>query len=316
MRAFISYSHVDARWVERLKTHMAQMERDGTISSFYDREIPAGGLLDKEISDNLERSELFLAVASPDFLNSKYCIEREMARALEMHAEGEIIVVPIIAEPCDWQNSPLGALKAVPQDGKPISEFQNPNTAFFDIVQELRKLIRAQPVSPSVLVTNETPDSLTEAPKKPSPVFRIKKSFDAVEKFKFREAAFREIADYFEKACSEIGSVDGVKSVFRRLGPYSFTCTVVNEAFGRGVAHLTVHAGTDSGSMGDIFWNNQENGPTNSANGWWSISHDEYQQYLTGGSMMHSNDRIQFSPKDAAEAMWNDFIEDAGISYA
>lgn len=315
MRAFISYSHVDARWAERLKTHMAQMEREGAISSFYDRKIPAGGLLDKEISDNLEQSKLFLAVASPDFLDSQYCVEREMGRALEMHAEGKIIVVPIIAEPCDWQNSPLGKLKAVPQDGKPISDFKNPNTAFLDIIQELRKLISSQSISPNASDVIETSASLREAPKK-SPAYRIKKSFDAVEKFKFREAAFREIADYFEKACAEIGNVDGVKSVFRKLGPYSFTCTVVNEAFGRGVAHLTVHAGTDSDSMGDIYWNSKENGPTNTANGWWSISHDEYQQYLEGGSMMQSDHRKQFSPKDAAEAMWSDFIEDAGISHA
>lgn len=294
---------------------MAQMERDAIISPFYDREIPAGGLLDKEISSSLERSELFLALASPDFLDSKYCIEREMARALELHAEGKIVVVPIIAEPCDWQNSPLGKLKAIPRDGKPISEFQNPNTAFLDIIQELRKLIGTRPTLSDSGDVNGSPSLKREVPAQ-RPAYRIKKSFDAVDKFKFRESAFREIAGYFQKACDEIGGIEGVKSVFRTLGPYSFTCTVVNEAFGRGVAHLTVHAGTESSSMGDIYWNNTENGPPNTANGWWSITHDEFHQYLAGGSMMSFDDRKQFSPREAAEAMWTNFIEDAGISHA
>ena len=42
MRAFISYSHRDERWLERLTTHLSVLRRDGRIEDWFDREILAG----------------------------------------------------------------------------------------------------------------------------------------------------------------------------------------------------------------------------------------------------------------------------------
>lgn len=313
MKTFISYSHADAAVVSRLKTHLRQMERDRLVSVFYDREIHAGQDLDDAISGNLEEAGLFLAVVSPDFLSSSYCYEREMQRALELHEAGRIIVVPIIAEPSDWKNSPLGRLKAVPQDGKPISEWQNANSAFMDIVGELRRL--AASVN-SDNPTNGVEQLKTKLPKQAPTRFRVKKTFDAVDRINFREHAFSVITDYFDKGVAELSSVEGLRAIFRKTGPYSFTATLVNEGFDkRGVAHITVHMGTDRGGFGDLFWSNSENGPTSNSNGHWTISADDYDQYLTGGSFMMSGQDKQLTPLQAAEQMWTDFMERAGVSY-
>jgi hypothetical protein len=139
-KAFISYSHRDEKALERLHTHLATLRREKTIMAWYDREILAGDEIDHEISSNLRESEIFLALVSPDFLASNYCYEREMARALERHAEGTLRVVPIILEPCDWKSTPLGKLKALPKDGKAISTWKNENVAYLDVVTELRRI--------------------------------------------------------------------------------------------------------------------------------------------------------------------------------
>lgn len=122
MKVFISYSHEDEAILVRLHKHMSMLRREGLVSDWYDREILPGGEIDAEIMEKLESCDLFLPLVSADFLASDYCYEKEMQRALERHSEQEIRVIPIIVEPCDWQTSPLGALKAVPNDRTPRSE--------------------------------------------------------------------------------------------------------------------------------------------------------------------------------------------------
>src|SRR5579859_3019052 len=97
--------------LDRLHAHLAMLRREGGIVGWYDREILAGAVVDPEISAQLESSELFLALASPDFLASQYCYDKEMTRAIARHEAGQIAVVPIILEPCDWLSSPLRQFK-------------------------------------------------------------------------------------------------------------------------------------------------------------------------------------------------------------
>ena len=136
--------------LERLHTHLATLRRAATIDAWYDREVLAGGDIDREIADNLRTSRLFLALVSPDFLNSTYCYEAELQSAIRMHEAGAIVVLPIILEPCDWQESPLGKFKALPTDGKPISDWPNINSAFLDVVKELRRLVQSMSSEKSV----------------------------------------------------------------------------------------------------------------------------------------------------------------------
>src|SRR6185437_8083890 len=140
-KLFISYSHRDEKALERLHTHLAMLRREGAIVAWYDRAILAGDDIDNEVDANLADSDIFLALVSPDFLASKYCYEREMTKALERHDAGALRVVPIILEPCDWNSSPLGKLKALPKDGKAISIWANQNVAFLGIVEELRRVL-------------------------------------------------------------------------------------------------------------------------------------------------------------------------------
>ena len=140
MKAFVSYAHRDEGALRQLMTHLAVLEREGGIEAWYDREILAGSQIDKEIDERLESCELFLALVSPDFLDSDYCYGREMQLALERHHARETRVVPIIIEPCDWLSTPLGQFKALPKDARPIAEWDNSNAAYLDVVEELRRI--------------------------------------------------------------------------------------------------------------------------------------------------------------------------------
>lgn len=96
--------------------------RDGSKRGLTARFWPVQCSTD-EFHSELEATDLFLFLVSPDFIASDYCVEQEMRRALERHDAGDARVVPIIVEPCNWTSmNALRRLKAVPIDGKPVSE--------------------------------------------------------------------------------------------------------------------------------------------------------------------------------------------------
>jgi hypothetical protein len=189
MKAFISYSHRDESALERLRVHLAQLKREGSITEWHDRDILAGGPIDSEVARHLEGSALFLALASPDFLNSNYCYDKEMARAIQKQDANEMRIIPIIVQPCDWKASPLGRFKALPKDGKPISEWANANNAFLDIVGELRRIA-------SDNEDRKPPRANPE--RQTSSRYRVQKKFDAIDRGDFRMKAFDAIREYFK----------------------------------------------------------------------------------------------------------------------
>lgn len=308
MKAFISYSHRDEAALERLHKHMAMLRRDGAIVDWYDREILAGGDIDSEIAAELKACEIFLCLVSADFIASEYCYEKEMLRAIERHEVGEIRVVPIIVKPCDWQSSPLGKLKALPKDGKAVSDWTNEDTAYLDVVTELRRLTAASS-SPQQRSASNSSRPETAATTK----YRVKKEFDQIDRGDFRDRCFKSLKEYFEGAISEVDTVEGLRGRFRDLGATSFSCTVLNQMTSRGEAHITVHSAANSHGMGDISYSFSENAPANSANGWFTIDSDDYDLFIRRNGMAYSGEDMRVTVQSAAELLWKEFLSNAGI---
>ena len=122
-KLFISYSHRDDRYREQLVTHLAGLRRQGVIADWHDRKIVPGKEWREAIDQNLNTADCVLLLVSPDFLASDYCYSIEMQRTLEKHWEGDVLVIPVIVRPSDWQNTPLGDLEALPKDAKPVVEW-------------------------------------------------------------------------------------------------------------------------------------------------------------------------------------------------
>src|SRR5688572_26894423 len=91
---FFSYYHKDEELRDRLETHLAMLKRDGTIETWHDRRITAGDEFAGVIDEQLEIADLILLLVSADFLNSRYCYDVELKRAMERHTAGEARVIP------------------------------------------------------------------------------------------------------------------------------------------------------------------------------------------------------------------------------
>ena len=164
MRVFYSYSHEDKALREALETHFAMLRQNQLIKEWHDDAINPGEQWDAAIKENLRKADIILLLVSADFLASKYIWEVELQIAIQRHQTGEAQVIPIILRPCDWRNSVLGPLKALPEDGKPITTWENRDTALLQVAQAIRQLFpssapphTAQPSTSSAIVITTPP---------------------------------------------------------------------------------------------------------------------------------------------------------------
>ncbi|RQW00547.1 toll/interleukin-1 receptor domain-containing protein [bacterium] len=142
LRVMMVYSHNDESFRNIFDTHLAILKRLEIIEAWHDRELLPGGAMHDDLRHEIESANIILLLVSPDFIASDYCYKIEMTRAIERHNSGDARVVPIILRPTAlWTRSPIGGLTALPNDGKPISEFANLDRAFCDIVERLSEVL-------------------------------------------------------------------------------------------------------------------------------------------------------------------------------
>src|SRR5581483_1431291 len=140
VKIFFCYAREDEALLNKLKSHMRPLQRQGLIDVWHDREILAGADWEQEISHQLDTSDIVLLLISSDFMKSDYCYGKEMQRALERHAKEECVVIPIIFRQVYWQEV-LGKLQALPKDGKAVTTWYDQDDALYNVVIGIRKVI-------------------------------------------------------------------------------------------------------------------------------------------------------------------------------
>ena len=229
---FFSYSHEDEASRNELEKHLAMLRRDGTISSWHDRRIRAGEDIHHVISERLDAADIILLLVSPDFLDSDYCYDVEMQRAVERHNAGEARVIPVILQPCDWLSAPFGHLRATPPDGKPIAKYPNVNDAYLAVAHDVRTaaadLLRAQgePAKPPPTTVPPPLDS-ERIPQERSSNLRVKRLFSDKDRDDFLDEAFEYVARFFDNSLSELQTRNpGIEAKYRRIDTTHFEASV------------------------------------------------------------------------------------------
>lgn len=144
LKVFIAYSREDNADRERLEKHLSTLKRNAAISTWYDGKIEAGKDWEREIKDALNLSDIILLLISPDFIDSDYCYNVEMSRALERHEAGDATVIPIIVRHCDWEDTPFSKIQLLPRNGQPLNSAAWPNRdeAFAHVCKEIKSIVQ------------------------------------------------------------------------------------------------------------------------------------------------------------------------------
>jgi hypothetical protein len=267
-----------------------------------------GDRIDSRVSENLSTSQIFLALVSANFLDSRYCYEKEFQEALKLEEAGRLQIVSIILEACDWLSSPLKKFKALPKDGKPISDWANQNNAFLDVVNGLRRIVDDHPDSNDPIPT-DIPILSRQV--------KIKRQFDTIQKAEFADQAFATIRAYFEASCAELNRVgEDLRARFEPMSDSAFSCTVVNRALTHGgEASITVHNCQGTRPFGgDIVFSYARRADAGAFNGAIRVEADDYNMSLTADFLTQGKAR-NYTAEQAAEHLWVEFVRKAGIEY-
>jgi hypothetical protein len=137
------YAHEDEDLLNQLKAHLKPLRRKGLISIWYDRDINAGTEWARAIDEHLNSAHIILLLVSPDFINSDYCYDIQVTRAIERHQRREAIVIPVILRPVDWRETALHILHPLPKDGIPVvklSYWKSVDDALLDVEEGIKKI--------------------------------------------------------------------------------------------------------------------------------------------------------------------------------
>lgn len=106
VRLFVSYSHQDGVWMERLKPIMSGFQYDDRLTgnrvglqyvhAWHDKELKAGHPWDVEIKSELEAMDVFVPLVSGYFFSSWYIQNVELPKAKRRHTKKEVLVAPIL----------------------------------------------------------------------------------------------------------------------------------------------------------------------------------------------------------------------------
>ena len=123
---FVSYSHADLEYLNRLKIHLRPFEKNGLIDLWEDTKIKAGEKWKEKIERALEKSAIAILLISADFLASDFIIDNELPPLLKAAEEKGKVILPVILKPCRFtKDIHLSKFQAVNDPKNPLSKLDD-----------------------------------------------------------------------------------------------------------------------------------------------------------------------------------------------
>ncbi len=100
---FISYSHRDQKWHDRLCVHLKTIEREEALTSFSDKIIKPGEAWRNEIQNAIDSAKVAVILVSADLLASEFVRTHELPPLLSAAERQGTVIMPIIVSPSLYQ---------------------------------------------------------------------------------------------------------------------------------------------------------------------------------------------------------------------
>ena len=140
---FVSYSHKDVEWLDRLKVmlapylHMGETELD----LWDDKRLSAGEQWDVEIQQALSKAGVAVALVSADFLASGYIMNHELPPLVKAARDGGTRLLWVYVSAAVWEETPLKAFQATHDTKLPLDARSRPeqNEILKSVAQQIKQ---------------------------------------------------------------------------------------------------------------------------------------------------------------------------------
>lgn len=120
-KLFISYSHKDRAFLDRILVHLRPLERAGLIELWVDEQLRPGDRWREEIKEAIDGAGVALLLISADFLASEFIATDELPPLLAAAEERGTQIIPVIIKPSRFlRDKRLSRFHAVNDPNYPV----------------------------------------------------------------------------------------------------------------------------------------------------------------------------------------------------
>ena len=143
-KVFISYSHEDEEWVERLQVHLKPLMQRSRLNVWDDTQLMKGVKWNKEIKKAIDTAKVAVLLISADFLASDFIAENELPPIIEAAKEEGLIVLPVLISPSRFRDTrSLSQFQAFNDPDKPLITLPKAeqDVAWVKLAEEIGRII-------------------------------------------------------------------------------------------------------------------------------------------------------------------------------
>ncbi|MDQ1352309.1 MAG: Tetratricopeptide repeat protein [Acidobacteriota bacterium] len=161
-KVFISYSHKDKEWLQKLETYLQALADSGKIIPWVDADIRPGDQWHEEIIEALETAKIAVLLVSENFLASKYITSIELPVILDAAKKKECTICWLLIRSCRYKETGLKDFQAVHDAEHPL-ETLSPlelNDTLAEIARKINRVYLGKQIK--ILSITASPDDAAD----------------------------------------------------------------------------------------------------------------------------------------------------------